>query len=644
MDRSYLLHSQTLPSLEEFGVKEFRENVFDDSTLRTKVLEGACQLVSQDREKADSAECSSGSFKEAVSMFHILTVYTKHFEPLLLQQSEVFFDVWAVKNAKSLSLSDYVGKCMDLFSSEVMRCKSFGLDDSTKRNLVSQMETSLVESQKARLVRIEDVKDLLKNNNVDSLTSLYNLLELKTLGDDLKTPLVQYVHEDGEEIVFDEDRTAEMVERLLQFKKRLDHICDTAFAKNLNLSHSVREAFTVFINKTKKTKSTWNTDNDKPGEMIAKYVDVILKGGSRAIPKSLPTVPALVKEDDMDNDNDDLNEEFQINQQLDQVLDLFRFVNGKAVFEAFYKKDLAKRLLMNRSASADAEKSMLDKLSKACGQGFTQNLETMFKDIELAREENGSYKVILEDSGRTPPIDLSVNVLSAAAWPTYPSIEVVIPKDVSRAIENFQAYYKLKHKGRSLDWKHSLAHCQMKAQFPGGNKDIIVSSFQAIVMLHFNNKTDSETVSYQELSAATKLPDVELKRTLQSLACARYRVLTKVPKGKEVDDTDEFLVNLEFTDLRKRIKINQIQLKETREENKQTHERVAIDRQYETQAAIVRIMKGKKRVKHNLLVLEVIEALKSRGYVSPEDIKLQIGKLVAFSGRFLCVLFANLWY
>ena len=35
---------------------------------------------------------------------------------------------------------------------------------------------------------------------------------------------------------------------------------------------------------------------------------------------------------------------------------------GKDVFEAFYKKDLAKRLLHGRSASVDAEKSMLTKL------------------------------------------------------------------------------------------------------------------------------------------------------------------------------------------------------------------------------------------------------------------------------------------
>ncbi len=32
------------------------------------------------------------------------------------------------------------------------------------------------------------------------------------------------------------------------------------------------------------------------------------------------------------------------------------------MFEAFYKKDLAKRLLLGRSASVDAEKAMIAKL------------------------------------------------------------------------------------------------------------------------------------------------------------------------------------------------------------------------------------------------------------------------------------------
>ena len=40
------------------------------------------------------------------------------------------------------------------------------------------------------------------------------------------------------------------------------------------------------------------------------------------------------------------------------------FFAGKDVFEAFYKKDLAKRLLVGKSASVDAEKSMLSKLKQ----------------------------------------------------------------------------------------------------------------------------------------------------------------------------------------------------------------------------------------------------------------------------------------
>lgn len=37
-------------------------------------------------------------------------------------------------------------------------------------------------------------------------------------------------------------------------------------------------------------------------------------------------------------------------------------VQGKDVFEAFYKKDLAKRLLLGKSASVDSEKAMISRL------------------------------------------------------------------------------------------------------------------------------------------------------------------------------------------------------------------------------------------------------------------------------------------
>ena len=92
--------------------------------------------------------------------------------------------------------------------------------------------------------------------------------------------------------------------------------------------------------------------------------------------------------------------------------------SGKDVFEAFYKKDLAKRLLLSKSASYDAEKSMLLKLKQGgssrmkwvggewvllisvslfiseCGANFTSKLEGMFKDMELSREMMGSFREV----------------------------------------------------------------------------------------------------------------------------------------------------------------------------------------------------------------------------------------------------------
>ena len=78
---------------------------------------------------------------------------------------------------------------------------------------------------------------------------------------------------------------------------------------------------------------------------------------------------------------------------------------------------------------------------------------------------------------------------------------------------------------------------------------------------------------------------------MQSLACGKVRVLNKTPRGKEVDDGDAFDVNDALNEPRFRIKINAIQMRETPEEAAVTNEKVFQDRQYQIDAAIVRIMK-----------------------------------------------------
>ena len=54
-------------------------------------------------------------------------------------------------------------------------------------------------------------------------------------------------------------------------------------------------------------------------------------------------------------------------------------MQGKDVFEAFYKRILSRRLLMGRSASMDAEKLCISKIKAECGPQFTNQLEGMLK-------------------------------------------------------------------------------------------------------------------------------------------------------------------------------------------------------------------------------------------------------------------------
>lgn len=48
---------------------------------------------------------------------------------------------------------------------------------------------------------------------------------------------------------------------------------------------------------------------------------------------------------------------------------------------------------------------------------------------------------------------------------------------------------------------------------------------QTVVLMLFN---DAEKLSFQDIKDATSIEDKELRRTLQSLACGKVRVLQKV--------------------------------------------------------------------------------------------------------------------
>ena len=109
-------------------------------------------------------------------------------------------------------------------------------------------------------------------------------------------------------------------------------------------------------------------------------------------------------------------------------------------------------------------------------------------------------------------VELSVHVLTQGYWPTYPPVEVNLPQEVLTLQNTFNTYYQNKHNGRRLQWHPYLGHCTLKASFPHGRKELIVSLLQGIVLLLFN---DQERIPYSDILSATGMDDRELKVTLQ---------------------------------------------------------------------------------------------------------------------------------
>jgi cullin-4 len=628
LDRSFLLNNRKYQSINDLLLSLFRKMIFnsatgpDDPDCGKMVVMGMCQLVEHDRRGNSAGDPTL--LHDSVSMLKVLGVYGSKFEREFLRQSEEYFTDFAADHSND-GLRSYITACERLLKKEDYRCNRYNFDSTTKVLLLEKAHEILIQNYSEVLLNQGDVSRLLDDNEISSVKALYSLLCLSNIPRKLKGPWEEYIHQAGAGIVNDTEKGDEMVIRLLEFRRFMDIMIRDAFGGDEIFTYSLREAFTVFIN-DKKITSSWGTGTSKVGEMIAKHMDMLLRGGIKALPKSLISDSKDRIEAERSGQASTGDEDAELDRQLDAALELFRFIEGKDVFEAFYKKDLARRLLMGRSASQDAERSMLTKLKSECGSSFTHNLEQMFKDMALAKEEMVTYRGWVDATGRDRKgVDLSVSVLSQAAWPSYPDVKMLIPEDVAAKIDQYDAFYKNKHTGRKLFWKHNLAHCMVKGYFAKGTKDLAVSAMQASVLVLFNQAKDG-VLSYEQISTSTGLIGGELERTLQSLACGKVRVLSKHPKGRDVSATDTFSFNQAFTHPMVRIKINQIQLRETAEENQETHRRVAADRQFETQAAIVRVMKSRKTVPHAQLVAEVINQTKRRGAMDPGDIKQNIEK------------------
>ena len=89
---------------------------------------------------------------------------------------------------------------------------------------------------------------------------------------------------------------------------------------------------------------------------------------------------------------------------------VFKYIEDKDVFQKFYSKMLAKRLVQHMSASDDAEASMISKLKQACGFEYTSKLQRMFQDVGVSKDLNEAFRKHMVNSNEPLDIDFQIQV------------------------------------------------------------------------------------------------------------------------------------------------------------------------------------------------------------------------------------------
>lgn len=156
--------------------------------------------------------------------------------------------------------------------------------------------------------------------------------------------------------------------------------------------------------------------------------------------------------------------------------------------------------------------------------------------------------------------------------------------------------------------------------------EVNLAPLAAVVLLLFN---DNDQMTFETIKEKTDMPEDELKRILQSLACAKIKVLTKSPKSREINSGDKFEVNSSFAHPSFKFKLPLVATRnQEKVESDKTRHRVEDERRDITDAAIVRVMKSRKQMSHNDLVVEVTQHLSRRFAPNPLYIKRRIEVLI----------------
>ena len=516
------------------------------------------ETIEQSKIKSVVDSFVSLGMDEADSTKPTLDIYRFYFERPFLQATRVYYQQESARFVAENTVVDYMKKAEARLEEEKNRVGLYLHSDI----MLALMRTCLdvLVTGHSTLLR-DEFQVLLDDNRQEDMARMFRLLsKIANALEPLRTKFEAHVRRAGlaavDKIATDSEENLDQkvyVEALLGVHTQYQKLVDEAFDSEADFVRSLDNACKEFVNRNKVCK----TGSTKSPELLAKYTDTLLKKSGKS-----------AEESDVEN-------------ALTQIMTVFKYIEDKDVFQKFYGRMLAKRLVHTSSASEDAEGSMITKLKDACGFEYTNKLQRMFQDMQISRDLNSTYKdwqtKALDEEDLKKAVDPSYYILGTGFWPLNPpTTGFVAPQEIVKTYSRFQQFYYEKYTGRKLTWLWQLCKGEMKVNYIKNTKipyTFQVSTFQMAILLLFN---DSDTVSYDQIASATALNTEWLEPSIGILVKAK--ILVAEPEDGKPESGTSYSVNYGFKSKKVKVNLNVAVKSEVRLDVEDTRKTIEEDR------------------------------------------------------------------
>lgn len=573
-----------------------------------------------------------------------LELYRETFEKPFLRSTGEYYRAEAEVLRDQLDCSSYMKKVLQIIDLETLRCTKF-IHSSSKDKVISEIRARMV-ADHSKFLHTES-EHMVASDRWQDLQAMYKLLKpieggLKTLTQQVQSRITQVGLEAIKQVVTSDNPPKAFVESFIQVYRKHSDLITNIFNSDQLFVGALDKACSAIINHRMSPQQPCRSP-----ELLAKYCDSLLRKPNSGTGSSGSAISKSLSE-------------FEIDEKLSLSIIVFKYIDDKDIFQKFYSKNMARRLIFSQLASMEAEESMINKLKQVCGYEFTAKLHRMFTDIGVSNELRESFNQNLRQKKTELCISFSIYVLQAGSWPLgqSPVTSFVLPEIFSQSVKAFEDYYYSRFNGRVLTWLYHHCTADLKLCYtPKRQYSVSMQTFHAAILLLFET---NDELTYGEIFKATQLSDDQLNKHLQGLLEVKILMIVgesspvatpshmaegPVPGQSKVDDNitthqysftpaTRIKLNLDFSSKRAKFKIavvqrdTQYQQLREQSESEQTHSSIDEDRKLYIQAAMVRVMKSRKSAKHNQLIQEVIGLTKNHFTPSVPMIKKCIEVLI----------------